>query len=116
AGLNLAQRLADGDQIVVGVAAPVSEPRLGSTVVAGGPHPSVAPGTGPAPVVPAEKVNLNTATAPELDGLNGVGPATAAAILEWREQHGRFTSIDQLTDVTGIGPAKLKRLRDQVTL
>lgn len=116
AGLNLAQRLADGDQIVVGFPAPASEPRLGSTVVAGAPHPPAALGASNAPGAAEAKVNLNTATAQELDGLNGVGPATAAAILEWRAQHGRFTSIDQLTDVTGIGPAKLDRLRDQVTL
>ena len=119
AGLNLAQRLADGDQIVVGFPAPASEPRLGSTVVAGAPHPPAAPGASSMPGVSGTagaQVNLNTATAQELDGLTGVGPATAAAILEWRTQHGRFTSIDQLTDVTGIGPAKLERLRDQVTL
>ncbi|WP_218022045.1 ComEA family DNA-binding protein [Nocardia nova] len=113
AGLNLAQRLADGDQIVVGAPAPASGPRLGSMVVPGGPHPASTSG---AVAPPGHKVNLNTATEQDLDSLTGVGPTTAAAIIGWRIQHGRFTSIDQLAEVTGIGPAKLNRLRDQVTL
>ncbi|WP_228831069.1 ComEA family DNA-binding protein [Nocardia elegans] len=113
AGLNLAQRLADGDQIVVGAPAPASGPRLGSVVVPGGPHPASTSG---AVAPPGHKVNLNTATEQDLDSLTGVGPTTAAAIIGWRTQHGRFTSIDQLAEVTGIGPAKLNRLRDQVTL
>lgn len=111
--LNLAQRLADGDQIVVGAPGPAGEPRLGSMVVSGAPHGAAPAGGGSGP---APKVNLNTASEQELDGLTGVGPTTAAAILAWRSRHGRFTSIDQLAEVTGIGPAKLKRLRDQVTL
>ncbi|PPJ31537.1 hypothetical protein C5E45_30090 [Nocardia nova] len=113
AGLNLAQRLADGDQIVVGAPGPASGPRLGSMVVPGAPHPASASG---ALAPPGHKVNLNTATEQDLDSLTGVGPTTAAAIIGWRNQHGRFTSIDQLAEVTGIGPAKLNRLRDQVTL
>ena len=112
-GLNLAQRLADGDQIVVATAAPASVPRLGSMVVPGGPPGPAAPGT---PVTPAQRINLNTATEKDLDSLTGVGPTTAAAIITWRNQHGRFTSVDQLAEVTGIGPAKLNRLRDQVTV
>ncbi|WP_227980596.1 ComEA family DNA-binding protein [Nocardia spumae] len=113
-GLNLAQRLADGDQIVVGAQIPAAGPRLGSMVVASGPH-TPASGGGAAPP-PAPKVNLNTATEQDLDSLTGVGPTTAAAILAWRTQHGRFTTIDQLAEVTGIGPAKLSRLRDRVTV
>ncbi|WP_218000937.1 ComEA family DNA-binding protein [Nocardia aobensis] len=113
AGLNLAQRLADGDQIVVGEPGPASGPRLGSMVVAGASHPAATSG---AASPPGHKVNLNTATEQDLDSLTGVGPTTAAAIIGWRNRHGRFTSIDQLAEVTGIGPAKLNRLRDQVTL
>ncbi len=113
AGLNLAQRLADGDQIVVGEPGPASGPRLGSMVVAGASHSAATSG---AASPPAHKVNLNTATEQDLDSLTGVGPTTAAAIIGWRNRHGRFTSIDQLAEVTGIGPAKLNRLRDQVTL
>lgn len=113
AGLNLAQRLADGDQIVVGEPRPASGPRLGSMVVPGAPHTAATSG---AAAPPGHKINLNTATEQDLDALTGVGPTTAAAIIGWRNRHGRFTSIDQLAEVTGIGPAKLNRLRDQVTL
>ena len=112
-GLNLAQRLADGDQIVVATAAPASVPRLGSMVVSSGPHGAAASGT---PAAPPQRININTATEKDLDTLTGVGPSTATAIITWRNQHGRFTSADQLADVTGIGPAKLDRLRDQVTV
>jgi competence protein ComEA len=60
-------------------------------------------------------IDLNTATVDELDELPGVGrPATAAAIVEHRDQHGPFASIDDLTDVSGIGPAKLDAVRDLV--
>ncbi|MEZ5272883.1 MAG: helix-hairpin-helix domain-containing protein [Ilumatobacteraceae bacterium] len=64
----------------------------------------------------AGPVNLNTATADELDGLPGVGPATAAAIIAHRDAHGPFASVDQLADVRGIGPAKLEALRGLVTV
>ncbi|MBF4996297.1 ComEA family DNA-binding protein [Nocardia sp. BSTN01] len=113
AGLNLAQRLADGDQIVVGEPGPASGARLGSMVVPGASHTAATSG---AASPPGHKINLNTATEQDLDSLTGVGPTTAAAIIGWRNRHGRFTSIDQLAEVTGIGPAKLNRLRDQVTL
>ena len=59
---------------------------------------------------------VNSADAAELTTLQGVGEVTAAAIVEHRESIGGFTSIDQLTEVRGIGPAKLEALRDQVTL
>jgi competence protein ComEA len=59
-------------------------------------------------------VDLNAATVEELDTLPGVGPVTAAAIIAWREANGRFTSVDQLGDVDGIGPARLEKLREQV--
>ncbi|UFT00318.1 ComEA family DNA-binding protein [Nocardia huaxiensis] len=70
----------------------------------------------PRPTTPPTRVNLNTATEPELDALPGVGPVTARAILTWRTQHGRFTSIDQLAEVDGIGPSRLARLRNSVTI
>ena len=64
----------------------------------------------------AGPVNLNSADAAALEALPGVGPATAAAILEHREKVGAFTSVDQLLDVPGIGEAKLDALRDLVTV
>ena len=73
------------------------------------------PGTGGDGGAPA-LVDLNVATAEELDTLPGVGPATAAAILEHRSTNGPFTSVEDLLDVPGIGEAKLEQLRDLVTV
>ena len=116
-GLNLARPLVDGEQIVVGLAPPAGPPVLGSSVGAVSPVPE-APRTGtastsakPEPHEHGEPVNLNTATVEQLDALPGVGPVTATAILAWRDTHGKFTNVDQLGDVDGIGPAGLDKLR-----
>ncbi len=58
-----------------------------------------------------EGININTASAAELTGLPGVGPAIAARIVEYRQLHGRFSSVDDLSNVKGIGPKKLEKLR-----
>jgi competence protein ComEA len=120
-GLNMARPVGDGEQIVVGLAPMSGLPRaLGSSVAAGsepGPvsppgKPTAAPKTGPATgPKKGEVLDLNTATVEQLDALPGVGPVTASAILAWRQANGKFTSIDQLGDVDGIGPARLDRLR-----
>jgi competence protein ComEA len=96
AGLNLARFVSDGEQIMV--------PAIGEAA-------STAPG-----VAGDGRVNLNTADAAALDTLPGVGPATAAKILAWREEHGRFESVEDLLDVGGIGEAKLDAIRDLVTV
>lgn len=96
AGLNLARFVSDGEQIVV---------------------PAIGEGAAAAPGITGDgRVNLNTADAAALDTLPGVGPATAAKILAWREEHGRFESVDDLLDVGGIGEAKLDAIRDLVTV
>jgi competence protein ComEA len=115
-GLNMARRVADGEQIIVGIAAPPGEPTtMGSSVAA---EPSTAsPGDPHATAstsAPDVSVDLNTATEEQLDALPGVGPVTAAAIVAWRSANGSFTSVDQLADVDGIGPARLEKLRAQV--
>lgn len=103
--VNLAQRLTDGEQLVVPAPGePLPEPA-----------PAPAPGGGGGPGA-GGAVSLNSADAAELTTLQGVGEVTAAAIVEHRESIGGFTSVDQLTEVRGIGPAKLEALRDQVTL
>ncbi len=106
---------ADADR--VDLAAPLSDgvlvyiPRRGETVppgpVVGGGDDSSAPGS-------ASVVDVNTATAAQLDALPGVGPTIAAAIVAYRQQHGPFAQIDDLADVSGIGPAKLAQIRPHV--
>lgn len=114
-GLNMARRVADGEQVVVGIAAPPgTAPAMGSSIstgtVAGAPAAPVEAGQRPAGV----PVDLNTATVEELDTLPGVGPVTAAAIVAWRSANGSFGSVEQLGEVDGIGPARLEKLRDLV--
>lgn len=113
-GLNMARPLGDGEQIVVGLAPVPGQPvALGSSVATGTTPTSKAPPSGPGSLKakPGAPVDLNTATAQELDALPGVGPVTAAAIVAWRQANGKFTSVDQLADVEGIGPARLEKLR-----
>lgn len=102
AALNQAQLLVDGQQIVVPAVGAAPAPPAGSAGSAG----SAAGGM----------VSLNSADAAGLSTLDGVGEATAAAIIEFREQNGGFTSIEQLMDVSGIGPAKFEAIKDHVTL
>ena len=83
------------------------------------PPASTAPGgpgarSGPAKAAPAAVINLNTATVQQLDTLPGVGPVRAAAIVAWRDANGKFTSVDQLGEVDGIGPGRLEKLRPLV--
>ncbi|CAN3129885.1 helix-hairpin-helix domain-containing protein [Mycobacterium sp. smrl_JER01] len=113
-GLNMARRVADGEQIVVGIAAPPGQPaQLGSSVLSE-PGPTGAEvGGGTAEGRPG-LIDLNTATVEQLDTLPGIGPVTAAAIVGWRDANGRFASVDQLGDVDGIGPARLEKLRPLV--
>lgn len=112
-GLNMARPLGDGEQIVVGLAPVSGQPTALGSSVASGSTPTKAPPPRPGSVKPkpGEAVDLNTATAQELDALPGVGPVTAAAIVAWRQANGKFTSVDQLADVEGIGPARLEKLR-----
>lgn len=102
--LNLARPLVDGEQIVVGVQIPI---------YAGAPPPGGAP-QGATTTQAIVKVQLNTATAEQLDTLPGVGPVTAQAILQWRADNGPFTTVDELLEVSGIGDATLTDLRPYV--
>jgi competence protein ComEA len=99
AALNLARFLSDGEQIIV--------PAVGQSVPASG-----AGGGGTA--IPG-KVNINTADEPTLETLPRVGPAMAARILAWRTANGRFTAVEDLMSVSGIGEKTFEGLKDLVT-
>lgn len=96
AALNLARVLTDGEQVVV--------PRPGEQV-------QVVPGAGDAE---GGLLDLNGADVAALDALPGIGPVLAQRIVDWRADNGRFTSVEELGEVTGIGPSVLADLRDRV--
>jgi competence protein ComEA len=65
---------------------------------------------------PTGKININSATAEELDSLSGIGPTKAQAIVDYRNQNGPFRTVDDLLNVPGIGPKTLETIRDQITV
>ena len=93
-GLNRARKLADGEQVLVGV----------------------PPAGGQAPGASGQdsRVDLNLADVAALDGLPGIGPVLAQKIVDWRTEHGRFASIDQLREVGGIGESKFAAIKNKV--
>jgi competence protein ComEA len=102
--VNLARKVVDGEQVLIGVAAGGGEASAGSA------DPGSAPAAGSGPL------DLNSATLDQLDGLPGVGPVLAQHILDWRTGHGRFDSVDQLNSVSGIGDSKFADLKPLVTV
>ena len=105
AALNLARKLSDGEQLLVGVPPPAGPAADGGAAGGGGSEPSS--GT-------SSMLDLNTATLEQLDALPGVGPVMAQRILDWRASHGRFQSVDQLREVSGIGQARFAQLKELV--
>jgi competence protein ComEA len=97
--INLAARLADGQQVVVPERGPVGSPVAGPAVAAGAEE-------GP--------ISLGTATVEQLDTIDGIGPVTAADIVQFRDEHGGLSSVDQLDQVSGIGPATMESLRERL--
>lgn len=100
--VNLAAKVEDGRQILVPA-------RLDAQT--GGSPPAIATSPSPSSAAP---VNLNTATLEQLDGLDGIGPATAQQILDYRDANDGFGSVEELGDVPGIGDKRLASLREQV--
>jgi competence protein ComEA len=92
--INLAARLADGQQVVVPERLP------------GGAAATAAGAEGP--------ISLGTATVEQLEEIEGIGPVTAGAIVEYRDEHGGLSSVEQLDQVSGIGPATMDSLREQL--
>lgn len=113
-GINLAQTLMDAEQVFIPVRQRVTpkvtvaprhrpQPRLTSTTV-----------TGSAPQ--SKTININSATAAQLETLTGVGPATARAIIAYRTSKGPFTKVEDLLNVPGIGPSKLAAMRAEISV
>ena len=117
AAINLARPLVDGEQIYLpkpgevvagGAAGAGSAAGSGPGGAAGGAGSGAAGGVGP--------VNLNSANAAQLEELPGVGPVLAQRIIDWRTEHGRFASVDELGEVSGIGEKIFAALQPKVTV
>lgn len=107
--VNLAQKVVDGELIVIGITPP---PGVAATSGTGSSGAGGSSGT----AQPGAPINLNTATEADLDTLPGIGPALAQRIIEYRTQHGAFRSVDELRNVSGIGDAKFAEIKDLVTV
>jgi competence protein ComEA len=107
AGVNLAAKVQDGRQVLV----PERAPRIRTGGAAGAGEVA-----SPSAAAPDAPVNLNTATLEQLDTLDGVGPATAKKIIDFREANGGFGSVEELGEVPGIGEKRMAALREAVTV
>ena len=132
--INLAQTLLDTEQILVPRRTARSPRRAPAPRLRPSPRPRTVPTTVPAvppavtsvpvpsgdptPVssVPATKININSATATELDTLPGIGPTTARAIIDHRRTKGPFRKVEDLMNVAGIGPTRFARIKPLVTV
>ena len=111
--LNLAEPLQDGQKIHVPRKGEVSPPVVASVA------PSRTPRSAPQAAAAATTqfpINLNTATAEQLEAIPGIGPVLAQRIIEYRQMHGRFQSVDELLEVRGIGPKRLENMRPYVVV
>jgi competence protein ComEA len=99
--VNLAQELSDQQQVTV--------PQIDEAVI-----PTPSPGEPPTPQ-PAH-LDLNTATAAELDALPQIGPATAQAIVDYRETYGPFEAPEEILEIPGIGPSTFEQIQDLITV
>lgn len=108
--VNLARVVVDGERIWVPV---LGDDPPEDLALPAAPSPEGTPDSGRG-AAPAGPVDINTADEAALQELPGVGPVTAAAIAEWRAQHGQFTTVEELLEVSGIGPRTLETLRPLV--
>jgi len=124
-GVNLARFVVDGEQILVPRADDPASAGTAATGTAATGTAATASATGggsssggavAGPSGSAGKVNLNTATAAELETLPRVGPSMSAKILAWRAENGAFSAIEDLNDVDGVGDKTFESLKDLVTL
>ena len=108
--LNLAEPLQDGQKIHVPRKGEASAPTTASV------SPPRTPRRAPQAAAVQFPINLNTATAEQLEAIPGIGPVLAQRIIEYRQTHGRFQSVDELLEVRGIGPKRLESMRPYVTV
>ncbi|MDR2156989.1 MAG: helix-hairpin-helix domain-containing protein [Clostridiales Family XIII bacterium] len=106
--INRATVLSDGDRIYV--------PGAGEITDESDLPPSAGATAGGAPGGAEGKININTADGETLQQLNGVGPATARKILDYRAQNGKFTSIEDIQNVSGIGAKTFEKMKDRLTV
>lgn len=114
--LNLARPLSDGEQVLVPSPSDPPEVGVGSAASTGGGSAGRVGAGGSTTAGSSAPVDLNTADLAALDTLPGVGPVLAQRIVDWRSEHGRFTSVEELGEVTGIGPKLLAQIAPRVTL
>jgi len=116
--INLAATLRDGQQVIVparGERVPVAGSASGAAAPGDAAGAPGAAGAAPGGAAPAgAKISLSTATVAQLDGLDGIGPTLAQRILQWRDAHGGFKSVEQLREVEGIGEKRFEALRGAV--
>ena len=116
AAINVARLLIDGEQIRVPLPGEVIGPALGGPATGGSGGSGASGGTAGGSAGGGRLVSLNSADLTALDSLPGVGPVLAQRILDWRTAHGRFTSVDELGEITGIGEKLLSQIKTLVTL
>ena len=107
--LNLAHRLQDGEQVLVPETAPTSVAVSTSGVISASQGNSATSGSG-------NRININTASAADLEALPRVGPALAQRIVDYRVAHGPFRAIEDVMQVSGIGPAIFGQIKDLITV
>lgn len=117
--LNLAAPVCDGCQIWIpargdGMVAPPGQ--TGSVTATQRTGPSETGGVAGGPSAAGAPINLNTASQGELESIDGVGPVMAGRIVAWRQEHGRFTSVDQLREISGVGPKTFEKIRPHATV
>ncbi|MCL4473644.1 MAG: helix-hairpin-helix domain-containing protein [Actinobacteria bacterium] len=108
--INLAAKLADGQQLIV------PEKGAGGNGAAGGAGAAGPGAAGAGPSGAQQPINLNSATIDQLNSLDGIGPKTAQKIIDYREAHGGFKSVEELLEVPGIGPSKFDQIKNQVVI
>lgn len=108
ARLNLARKLSDGEMLVV--------PKLGEPTAMATAAPAGRTAQVTRTPTPALRVNINTANAQEMDPLPGIGPALAQRIVDYREAHGTFKTIEDIMQVKGIGPAEFAAIKDKIVV